>query len=557
MHISNITITNFKCFGSRFDLELNAGLNILVGDNEAGKSTIIEAINLALSGIINGRYFGLELTQGLFNLDVVNEYLKSIKDGGEASSLPEIRIEIFMDGFEDESLAARLRGSGNSTKRKASGIAFWCKFDESHKDYYETLVKSSEIQSLPVECYGFGWSSFARDDSIGTRSIPIKSALIDSTRHRSTNGSDLYIAKIIKDYLNDAENIDIARAHRNMQDEFGKDEAIKRINSKLKQAVKVSDKSIHIAVGFSRRNGWDTTLTTYLDNIPFQFVGMGEQSLFKTKLALAHEKSVEANVLLIEEPENHLSHTNLHKLLGDIGSHGKQTILSTHSAFVANKLGLDKVIMLNDRRHVRLTSLGQDSDTAKFFKKLPGYDTLRLVLSEKSILVEGPSDELIVQRAYKDKYGRPPIEDKIDVISAGTSSPRFLEIAAKLNKKVAVIIDNDGSLQAVKEKFQSYLLPKWKNRIEIFFDECIKEGSLKNPDGSKFNYNTLEPNMLNANDLELMNAVLGRAHTEDKLLLYMQKHKTDCALCIFEFEAKELSIHFPQYILNAIKFIHE
>jgi predicted ATP-dependent endonuclease of OLD family len=32
--------------------------------------------------------------------------------------------------------------------------------------------------------------------------------------------------------------------------------------------------------------------------------------------------------------------------------------------------------------------------------KLPGYDTLRLILCNKAILVEGPSDELIVQKAY-------------------------------------------------------------------------------------------------------------------------------------------------------------
>lgn len=39
-------------------------------------------------------------------------------------------------------------------------------------------------------------------------------------------------------------------------------------------------------------------------------------------------------------------------------------------------------------------------ETLRLFKNLPGYDTLRLVLSRAAILVEGPSDELIVQLAY-------------------------------------------------------------------------------------------------------------------------------------------------------------
>ena len=51
MYIKKIIIENFKCFEGGFPLELNKGLNILVGDNEAGKSTILEAIHLALSEI--------------------------------------------------------------------------------------------------------------------------------------------------------------------------------------------------------------------------------------------------------------------------------------------------------------------------------------------------------------------------------------------------------------------------------------------------------------------------------------------------------------------------
>lgn len=44
MYIKKIHIENFKKFKGPFDLELNEDLNIIVGNNEAGKSTIIEAI---------------------------------------------------------------------------------------------------------------------------------------------------------------------------------------------------------------------------------------------------------------------------------------------------------------------------------------------------------------------------------------------------------------------------------------------------------------------------------------------------------------------------------
>ncbi|HWY37588.1 MAG TPA: AAA family ATPase [Bacteroidia bacterium] len=50
MYISSVNIENFKCFNGTFKLKMNEGVNILVGDNEAGKSTILEAIHLALTG---------------------------------------------------------------------------------------------------------------------------------------------------------------------------------------------------------------------------------------------------------------------------------------------------------------------------------------------------------------------------------------------------------------------------------------------------------------------------------------------------------------------------
>jgi predicted ATP-dependent endonuclease of OLD family len=40
MHIEKIKIKNFKCY-ENFEVFLNSGLNIIVGNNEAGKSTIL------------------------------------------------------------------------------------------------------------------------------------------------------------------------------------------------------------------------------------------------------------------------------------------------------------------------------------------------------------------------------------------------------------------------------------------------------------------------------------------------------------------------------------
>ncbi len=415
MYIDKIIIENFKCFKGQFPLKLNKGLNILVGDNETGKSTILEAIHLVLSGLLNGKYIKLKLTQDLFNNDIKNEYIESIEENNESESIPlppHIIIEIFIEGIKDDSLKALFEGNGNTTRQKACGVQFKIALNETHHPYYEELVRSGEVNSIPVEYYDFSWSSFARDERITPTTIPLKSALIDSSSNRHKSGSDVYIARILKDHLDTTNKIKVDQAYRKMRDAFMIDPAIKNVNELIKDAINISDKKVELSVDLSSQNAWETALTTYLDDVPFQHIGKGEQCIVKTKLALSHKKSQEANILFFEEPENHLSHTKLNQLIKYIKDRNveKQVIISTHSSFVANKLGLESLILLNVvretgfREETRLNDL--KPDTKNYFEKLAGYDTLRLILCKKAILVEGDSDELVIQKAYMESHDK-------------------------------------------------------------------------------------------------------------------------------------------------------
>ena len=542
MYITEINIVNFKSFGERFKLKLNEGLNVLVGDNEAGKSTILEAINLALTGTIGGKFIKNELSQYLFNNEAVDKYIEEVNKEDGKPELPDIYIEVHLS---DDN--GKFKGDDNLDGTDSCGLYIKIAFDDKYKAEYEELIKDKKVKTLPIEYYDVYWGSFARDNAITARSIPIKAALIDSSGSRFHNGSDVYISRIVRDLLDTEDIVAISQAHRKMKDAFGDDVSVGKINDKLKKAANISNKDVTLGVDLSSRNAWEGSLLTYLDKVPFHHVGKGEQSTVKTKLALGHKKSQEANVILLEEPENHLSHTKLNNLIKDITDHkdDKQVIVSTHNSFVANKLGLGSLVLLNDHKTTTFTDLADD--TQRFFTKLAGYDTLRLILCQKAILVEGDSDELIVQKAYMDKNaGKLPIENGIDVISVGLSFLRFLEIAEKINKTVAVVTDNDGDVDAVKKKYANYLDANKKANIGIHYDDTV------DPDGSleKFNYNTLEPKMLKANGRDALNNIFGKDFkTDDELLKYMHDNKTECALAIFD--TKE-QVKYPQYILDSI-----
>jgi putative ATP-dependent endonuclease of OLD family len=295
-------------------------------------------------------------------------------------------------------------------------------------------------------------------------------------------------------------------------------------------------KALTIGIDISQKTNWETNLIPHLDELPFHLVGKGEQTALKILLAL-DQKARDSNIVLIEEPENHLSFSSMSKLISKIEERcaGKQIIIATHSAYVLNRLGIERVFLLNGEKTTSLKNLPPETQT--YFKKLSGYDTLRLILAKKAILVEGPSDELVIQKAYKARHGKFPIEDGVDVINVrGLSFARFLDIAKELRKEVVVVTDNDGDYQRhVVEKYEPY---KAITTIRIYAD-------------SDNAAETLEPQFAKCNSLEQLNNVLGRKCADvPAIVAYMKGNKTEWALKIFE---SNKPVTFPKYIADAVQ----
>lgn len=534
--VEKLIVKNFKCF-EHFEIDFNDNVNIIVGNNEEGKTTILEALHLALSGMMNGRYLNNEISENVFNKSAVTRYLDSLGTE-EKLPMPEILIEVFLKGEGTDFF----EGDSNTSRVPKRGLGFKVCFNESYQDEYQAFIQQKDIKSLPVEYYKIERFTFGRAP-ITNKSIPLKSVIIDSSTNYQ-NGSDVYISKIIKDNLDEKELTALTQSYRMLKESFGQEAAVKSVNEKVALNAGISEKEVRVSVDMSVRNTWETILMTYVDDVPFHQIGKGEQCIIKTNLALAHNQAITSNLILIEEPENHLSHVNLNVLLKSISEKcaDKQLIITTHSNYVANKLNLNNLILLANKKALSFKDLPQDD--ADYFQKLPGYDTLRLILSDASILVEGPSDELIVQRAFQDKHGVLPIEKGIDVISVrGLSFKRFLEISRKTKKKVAVVTDNDGDYdKKITQKYRDYFDITW---IKI----CASENN---------DLDTLEPQFVDANKehLDDIRNVLGINEESypntDTIQKYMRNCKTDWALGVF---CSESNFNYPDYINKAVDWI--
>ena len=57
MYLSEIRIKNFRCFDdTEHIVRFHAGLNVLVGENDSGKSAVIDAIRIVLGTTDQGWY---------------------------------------------------------------------------------------------------------------------------------------------------------------------------------------------------------------------------------------------------------------------------------------------------------------------------------------------------------------------------------------------------------------------------------------------------------------------------------------------------------------------
>jgi hypothetical protein len=433
VHVKAIKLINFKKFRDEL-LEFNDDVNIFVGDNNAGKSTILEALEIVLNYNHRGRPFNGEFSPDLFNQDAVTRFLASDLS---SKHLPSLIIEAYIDGVPE------YRGSNNSLKADAQGVLVQACFDPSLEAVYEShLLTKPNITSIPIEFYKVEWLDFGWNP-IKPIAKKFKALYIDPTRIHPTMGKNQYISSILNTALAKEELVKLTLNYRENLQVFKNSGEVRTVNASLDAGHLITDSKLTIAASTLPAGSIQTGLQLEVDDVPFHLIGKGEQSNVQIKLAIQN-KSHDIDLVMMEEPENHLSHTNLNKLVHYIETQrgDKQLFLTTHSSYVLNKLSIDKICLVQSG-YKRLHTL--DAKVVKTLKRLPGYDTLRVALSGKVILVEGPSDELVLKKIYQRKHNRLPEQDGIDIIVVrGVGFKTFIEVGKEIGTKIHVLRDNDG-----------------------------------------------------------------------------------------------------------------
>ena len=530
--ISRIKIHNFKRFRNT-EIELRNGLNILCGDNDTGKSTLLEAIDLAISGRYRRRSINHSISPNWFNAEAVKEFISQCSKGARPQP-PEIRISITISDTADDSFKTSLR--------------------IFPKQEYLTLLY--EYASNPDAGYIPGEYYTSEHSTPTGKTLPEVIYIDRGDDYGITADSSSFIAPLLGHRLPNDNLALLSRLTAEIERQVGSDDAVSEFDALLKDTEASLPTGSRLSIGASPLStaGLDRILGLKIDGIPIEESGSGARRSLLAKLALKQQStaSTTSKILLLEQPEKNLSFTSINRftdyLLASLGE--SQAIVTTLSSQITNKLGLDSVILLSRHGHASLADLSPE--TREYFHRLAGFDTLRLILAKKIILVEGPSDELIVQKAWLQRFGHLPEADGVDVMNVGgLSFRRYIEIAELLKLRAAVVADSDGNPQKLLERLHSsqndscgIFTPTLKLSADDF------SGRIHD---AYFNFNTLEPELLKCNGIEVINNVLSTSFaSEAELLTYMWRNKVECAMRIFR---SPMAIEIPEYISEAINFI--
>ena len=525
--INKIVLHNYRRFAD-YEIEFNEEKNIIVGDNEAGKSSILSAVDMVLSGSESKvKSVGID---NLFNYNATKGFLDLDKEQRTIANLPVLTVDVYLSGVTDTPAVVDLHGKFKDGMKLAYGLRMLItpnnELNAELKDYLETSEGVFPYDFYKVEFLTFGnvhYSSYRKF---------IRHLVIDNSSDRFDYATSGFVKDAYQLHVSDVkERAKLESSYRLHKNTY-EGASLKDLNDALEEA-----EGYTFGIRSGIKSNLETDLTIYRDKISIDSFGLGERVFIKTKFSLNNKKSRhDPDAVLIEEPENHLSHSRMHKLIDLIkSSKDAQIFISTHSNMISSRLDLRNCIFIRKTTDKPVSLKSLESDTAAFFEKAPSVSILDFVLAERVLLVEGAAEYILLRKLYKDQFDKYPEDEGVYIASiGGLSFKRYMEIGKLLGIRTAVVRDNDKDPQKnCIDNYSDYI----DTNIKVFYDSDVN------------NY-TFEKCIYEQNKAICDTTFSNRT---DKLS-YMLSSKAEAAFLLSELSDK---LTVPQYVREAFEWIKE
>jgi len=485
MYISELKLWNFRKYGKQdYNLDnphlvvpFNDGLNVLIGENDSGKTAILDAIKLVLK-------------------THAYEWIK-IEDVDFYDDSTKLRIEIIFKGLKIE-----------EAKNFTEWLGWEGEGDEAKpilRLIYEVEIKNDRILPSDIKAgmdeTGYPLNAEAKDYLRATYLKALRDAdneLIAKKNSRVSQilqGHDLFkknegqpphefvgwltgVNDKIKSWFEKTEVIGDSKSNK---------EQIKDIIDKfLKEFIKDSYSS--------KLQLTDPEIKAILEKISLGIegaknLGLGTMNRLYMATELLHLKKEwdGLKLCLIEELEAHLHPQAQMKVVEALQKEkGVQFILTTHSPNLASKVNIENLIICNENEvyPLRKGDTKLANENYAFLKRFLDVTKSNLFFAKGVIIVEGWAEEILIP-AIAERLGYDLTKNEVSIVNVGsTAYLHFAKIFLRNDGKamdvaIAVVTDldirpNDSGVfsepdqQRKRAKIKNSLGDLLNSKVEIF-----------------------------------------------------------------------------------------
>ena len=579
MFLKKIAIKNFRCLKS-LTLDFHKGVNILIGENNSGKTAIIDALRICFS--YGNQYRDIFVTPNDFYIDASNPPIE----------LKDIEFDLFFEIVNDEKAGIFYDMlSVGEDEEKELQLHFRYFLNEkkgSKKVRYKVWGGDNEGQSVAPEVLELICAVYLGPLRDAVQSLrPVKGNILGDLYSNIEQDSDkqqCLAGKIHNLLQNDTEwrslidtGKDAVNEHIKKTSILGKQYSIE-IEFLPFEFRRILD-TLRIQIPIYNELPEGTTVERKYFNL--NEYGLGYNNLIYMAVVLGNltrRKEVEADAyisLLLEEPEAHL-HPQLQNILfaylNEINDKGIQIFITLHSPTITAKANLDSLIVLQNQDKsiysLPLINSNLDENNRKYLHKFLDVTKSQLFFSSGVILVEGISEALLLpifSKIMGEKYNLE--KNGIEIVNIdGVAFEHFARLfnpetpEQGLRCRCAILTDDDLDMETdeissrakkAKELEKSNL--KVELAKETFEFELFKAG---NKDLLLSIFKEMHPkaaqNITEGNSIEdhARNFVV-------KVTSNKAKSELSHRLSVLLAESEDIRNNFevPEYIQNAIRWV--
>lgn len=409
MYLSSVRLKNFRSFGSEsHEIKFNMGLSVLVGENDSGKSAILDALRIVLGTTdfswyrVNDSDFHnednsleIEIICKFSNLTPLEtaaflEYL-TYEDNAQGEKVPLLYlhwkcryIQSFKPPRPVSSMTTGKNGDGpvlSPESREILRVTYLRALRDAYSDMQSGRNSrlSQVVQNVPSISKG----ESDLKDGVELNELSLVGIFNLSNKLLAEYPALKEVKKQMTDILKNQMLLDGDDLVTRFEVTGSDTNDTRKLTSLLEKLDLTIDKD-----------------TTSLKGVP----GLGTSNIMSMacELLLRRSSHEAYQMLLIEEPEAHVHAQRQMKLVkslqNEAEANSQQIILTTHSTLLASAVKLENIILIKNGNAYPLSKneTNLDSDDYIFLERYLDSTKANLFFARNVMIVEGPGEALLL-----------------------------------------------------------------------------------------------------------------------------------------------------------------